>query len=72
MIGTNERGELDMERMYMYKFSFNSSQATEFMKKQECKEYYGKYEYISFKAFHNDFHRSRWTPGDWTDDTGTT
>eukprot|EP00026_Physarum_polycephalum_P002884 Phypoly_transcript_02893.p1 GENE.Phypoly_transcript_02893~~Phypoly_transcript_02893.p1 ORF type:complete len:395 (+),score=66.58 Phypoly_transcript_02893:1362-2546(+) len=43
--------------------------ATEFMKRQECVEYYGKYKYISYKAFHNDFHRSRWTPGDWTDDT---
>jgi hypothetical protein len=40
------------------------------MRKQECVEYYGKYEYITYKAFHNDFHRSRWIPGDWTDDTG--
>lgn len=43
--------------------------ATEFMSKQECKEYYGRYKYIMYKAFHKDFHRSRWTPGDWTDDT---
>lgn len=44
--------------------------ATEFLNKQECIAYYGKYKHITFKAFHKDFHRSRWTPGDWTDDTG--
>jgi len=43
--------------------------ATEFMTKQECQEYYGKYASLSYGVFHKDFHRSRWVPGDWTADT---
>eukprot|EP00118_Oscarella_pearsei_P013353 m.106106 g.106106 ORF g.106106 m.106106 type:complete len:424 (+) comp37250_c0_seq14:96-1367(+) len=42
--------------------------ATEFMSKKDAKRMYGKGP-SSFKDICNDFHRSRWEKGDWTDDT---
>ncbi|XP_065827935.1 ADP-ribosylarginine hydrolase Tri1-like isoform X1 [Oscarella lobularis] len=43
--------------------------ATEFMTKKEAKSRYGKKGPSSVDDIHQDFHRSRWTKGDWTDDT---
>jgi len=42
--------------------------ATEFMSKKEAEKHYPD-GVITFENFCKDFHRSRWTPGDWTDDS---
>ncbi|GFO06438.1 adpribosylglycohydrolase superfamily protein [Plakobranchus ocellatus] len=43
---------------------------TEFLTKEEAKEYYGrKPKMLLYSQKVPDFHRSRWKEGDWTDDT---
>ncbi|XP_062506783.1 ADP-ribosylarginine hydrolase Tri1-like [Corticium candelabrum] len=43
--------------------------ATEFMSRDQAKRAYGLKGPSSFEEIVNDFHRSRWLKGDWTDDT---
>jgi ADP-ribosylglycohydrolase len=43
--------------------------ATEFMTKKEAAKYYGKNGPEDYTDIVQDFHRSRWQLGDWTDDT---
>lgn len=43
--------------------------ATEFMSRKEAEQYYGKKGPSAYTQIVQDFHRSRWLTGDWTDDT---
>jgi ADP-ribosylglycohydrolase len=43
--------------------------ATEFMTQKEAVRYYGKDGPKEYSKIIQDFHRSRWMKGDWTDDT---
>lgn len=43
--------------------------ATEFLTKKEAVNYYGVNGPEEYSQIINDFHRSRWAKGDWTDDT---
>lgn len=42
---------------------------SEFMTKDEAKQYYGKFDDLEYEQKVPDFHRSRWKNGDWTDDS---
>lgn len=43
--------------------------ATEFMSRKMAQKVYGKAGPSGYEQIAQDFHRMRWTPGDWTDDT---